>query len=61
MDGSLKSDKVIMAMNYSSTNGFRYGEDGYNLPYTMYNEYIDLYLEKSWSGTVDINGIEAKS
>ena len=61
MDGSGKTDQVILAMNPNASDGFKYGEDDYNLPYTMYSEYIDLYMKRSWTGSVDMNGVPAES
>lgn len=62
-DGS-SGDLVSVGLSESATEGFRYGEDEYDLPNPLGFKFVDLYFNRvDWlmDGLIDVNGNEIQS
>ena len=54
-------DIVKIGMNENAVDGFRYGEDSYDIPLGMDESYVNLYMHRNWAGKEDVNGIVSES
>jgi hypothetical protein len=61
VDGKGTGDIVKMGMHENAVDGFRYGEDSYDIPLGMDESYINLYMHRNWVGKEDVNGITSES
>jgi len=61
VDDKGTGDIVKVGMHENATDGFRYGEDSYDLPLGMDESYINLYMHRNWLGEEDVNGIVSES
>ena len=60
--GEGASDYIKIGLGENLNNDFQYGEDEYDIPNPMVNEYIDMQIERQgWLGRSDANGNTATS
>ena len=52
--GNATSDSIVLEVGGGFYDGWKYGEDEYDLPSPPTNDYIDLFFLNNWIGEVDV-------